>query len=355
MHLKTKKGSYIFILVVVLSIVIFTPFIFQLSTSQFSQTRQISSFTKSTTGLGIKSETTDTLDQQAYIAFVSDRKGNNDIYIMNIDGTNQRALTNHPASDRYPTWSPDGNYIAFQSDRDGDDDIYILDLHENQVRRITNNNIPDRRPSWSPDGNWVAYESGYNPDIFIIHYEQNLQTQLTNSPAIDSYPTWSPDSRCVLFVSTQDNQVGITDNNLYVIAVDSLHISRITEMQGIYDNPALSQDGEFIAYVIRQPFKIYLMNLIDGIHEPLIADTPTVSVARIPPEQSPEWSPITNTELIFAWNKDGNLEIYSIDAVNRITKRLTNNDFDDFEPDFWTLSSLVTDRFDDSLCLLLTR
>ena len=49
----------------------------------------------------------------AQLAFVSERDGNRQIYVMDADGGKQRNLTNNPSSDRDPSWSPDGKYIAF--------------------------------------------------------------------------------------------------------------------------------------------------------------------------------------------------------------------------------------------------
>jgi len=61
----------------------------------------------------------------ARIAFVSDRSGNHEIYLMNADGTDVRRLTDDPAFDSAPSWSPDGAAISFPSDRDGNLEIYL--------------------------------------------------------------------------------------------------------------------------------------------------------------------------------------------------------------------------------------
>ena len=67
------------------------------------------------------------VDAQAQIAFMSHRDGNPEIYVMNPDGQNQRRLTNNPASDHSPSWSPDGKRIAFVSKRNWNSDIYVMD------------------------------------------------------------------------------------------------------------------------------------------------------------------------------------------------------------------------------------
>ena len=59
------------------------------------------------------------VDAQAQIAFSSERDGNPEIYVMDINGKNQRRLTNTRGDDWSPSWSPDGKRIVFFSDRDG--------------------------------------------------------------------------------------------------------------------------------------------------------------------------------------------------------------------------------------------
>ena len=62
------------------------------------------------------------------ITFISDRDGNNEIYVMDADGSNQIRLTNDLGKDNRPSWSPDGTKIAFASARDGNINIYVMDV-----------------------------------------------------------------------------------------------------------------------------------------------------------------------------------------------------------------------------------
>lgn len=102
------------------------------------------------------------------LAFVSNRDGNGEIYTMNADGSQQTNLTHNPSRDSEPSWSPDGKLIAFQSCRDdprpvtcdscGDDDkivscnneIYVMNADGSGQTRLTNSLADDIRPVWAP-------------------------------------------------------------------------------------------------------------------------------------------------------------------------------------------------------------
>jgi TolB protein len=90
----------------------------------------------------------------------------NDIYIVDITGENLQQLTDHPAQDVYPAWSPDGQWIAFQSDRDGDMAIYLMEADGANPKRLANG----RSPEWSPDGQQIAFVSQQEnmESIFIM-------------------------------------------------------------------------------------------------------------------------------------------------------------------------------------------
>jgi len=93
------------------------------------------------------------------IAFNSERAGNTDIYIMNADGNDQRRLTDDPAYDAWPSWSPDGSQIAFVSTRNGNPDIFIMDADGSNLRQLTDHPANDIWPAWSLDGTRIAFPS----------------------------------------------------------------------------------------------------------------------------------------------------------------------------------------------------
>ena len=107
------------------------------------------------------------------IVFQSSRDGNPEIYVMNADGSNPTRLTDNRATDEFPVWSPGGKKIAFISNRDGQRDIYIMNADGSNVTRLTDNSITERTLSWAPDGTKIAFH-GYPPDgseanIYVVH------------------------------------------------------------------------------------------------------------------------------------------------------------------------------------------
>lgn len=91
------------------------------------------------------------------IAFASQRDGNWEIYVMEIDGSNVRRLTSNRADDRDPAWSPDGTQIAFVSARDGFLEVYVTDTAGSALRQLTDSSENKRKPVWSPDGSYIVF------------------------------------------------------------------------------------------------------------------------------------------------------------------------------------------------------
>jgi len=130
---------------------------------------------------------------QGRIAFQSDRDGSLEIYVMNADGTAVSRLTNNPAVDVFPAWSPKGNKIAFTSDRDGYPDIFIINPDGTNLTKLTDTIASDALPSWSPDGETIAFVSDRdgNDEIYTIRTDGSNSIRLTNEPAQDLFPDWS--------------------------------------------------------------------------------------------------------------------------------------------------------------------
>ena len=180
------------------------------------------------------------------IAFDSDRTGNDEIFAMNADGSNQVNLSNNPANDNNPAWSPDGKKIAFVSNRDGNDEIYVMNADGSNQTRLTNvNSFPDRAPSWSPDGTKIAFNSRRdgNDEIYVMNSDGTNQTRLTNNSARDLNPAWSPDGTKIAFDSDRNGNFKI-----FVMNSDGSNTIRLTNPLTNDRQPYFSPDGSKIVF-----------------------------------------------------------------------------------------------------------
>lgn len=97
-------------------------------------------------------------------ANVQENKNSSDIWVSSVDGIIHRQLTTNPASDREPSWSPDGKLIAFESTRSGENQIWVMSLSGGEPRQVTTLSTGASQAVWSPDGSMIAFISEVFPE-----------------------------------------------------------------------------------------------------------------------------------------------------------------------------------------------
>ncbi len=276
----------------------------------------------------------------SHIIFSSRRWWNYDICITNTYDGSITQLTKNQWIDFNPSASPDGKKISFVSDRDGNREIYIMDLEwldgyergrGNNLKNISNSKESDWTPVFSPIENKIAFSSYFpendNYDIFIMNSDGGKKINLTNSSSYEKFPQFSPDGSFIVYQGWQKGKMDI----FFVGLLDQNNINITNNLKSNDILPignAFSPDGRFIVFTSQREGNsdIYIMN-IDGsnmqqITKDLSSDTePTFSS--------------TDDLIVFTSERDGNREIYLYDLNSKLLKNLTNNPGNDWNPRFY--------------------
>jgi len=247
---------------------------------------------------------------------LSDKRYSN-LWIVNADGSDHRALTSGNHADTSPAWSPDGTRLAYLSDEDGRGQIYIRWMDSGQTARITNLEQSPAGIAWSPDGRMLSFTAlvpgtsrhiatlpsapagakwaepatvydrtvyrfngaGYlKPgfrQIFVVSAEGGAPRQVTSgdfpnggAAYAPSRPEWTPDGK-FLIVSVNrhaESEHVALDTEVYEFSVADGAVRALTSRKGPDNAPAVSPDGKWIAYTgfddrfqEHQTTKLYLM------------------------------------------------------------------------------------------------
>ena len=247
------------------------------------------------------------------VVFISDRDGNNEIYMMDFDGERVRRVTFNEDLDILPTWSADGEKILYTSYRKNNPDLYMFHLYTGKTDLIATKQA-NYAADWCLVGDKIAYTStkSGNAEIYIKDMESGKEKQVTFNPAIDTTPYWSPSGDEIVFTSQRSGTPQI-----YIMDADGTNVRRITHDGSYYDSPAWSPDGTRIAYVARieSRFDVYVYNLKDNTVMKL-----TEQSGR---NENPTWSP-DGRHLIFASNRSGTYQLYTIDYDGANIRQLTS-------------------------------
>jgi Tol biopolymer transport system component len=180
----------------------------------------------------------------------------NEIYVMNADGTDQRRLTRNAVTDGSPVWLPDGKRIGLvrsvrdSKGRSSRDEMYVMNADGSDQRRLTL--LPPRAGGLklSPDAEKIAFVAPAGPrgaaDIFVINTDGSGLRNVTNTVTTSFDFTWSPDGRRIAYLEGDPSPAG---GPLYVVNADGTGKQRLMHTVVVdLGLPSWSPDGRTIAY-----------------------------------------------------------------------------------------------------------
>jgi len=259
------------------------------------------------------------------IAFASNRDGNQEIYVMNADGSGVTRLTDNPAEDHSPVWSPDGGTIAFVSNRNGNAEIYLMAADGRGQTNLTENPAEDYDPAWAGNGARLAFTTSRDDpirtDIWVMNFDGSGQTKLRN---FGVSPAWSPDNSRIAGVFRFG---GLT--HLGVMPADASAEPQPLLQMGLSNFPAWSPDGRRLAFENAESPENSEILVINADGSNLVNLTNNRDIIDLYPTWSPDGS-----RLAFVSDRDGNQEIYVMGADGSGVQRLTNHAAWDGQPNW---------------------
>jgi Tol biopolymer transport system component/outer membrane protein assembly factor BamD (BamD/ComL family) len=236
------------------------------------------------------------------LAFVSDRDGNPEIYVMDEKGAVTR-LTHDVAFDDSPSWSPDKTHIAFASNRDGNWEIYRMNDDGTDVTQVTQDPASDTEPAWSPDGAYIAFTSDRDGKREIYMVGPDGITRITHTPdTAESWePAWGPNGT-IFFTSDRDGKQEI------------YRTTEAGEVEGVTDTPGRSESwsptwawgGNYTAFVSDRDGQQEIYMLSQGGTSQRLTNTPGDQAS---------WEPACSSSgqfVVFTSDRSGKPDIYTI-------------------------------------------
>lgn len=269
------------------------------------------------------------------LAFISDRDGDWDIYLLSPDGTLKNLTEESSGHEYFMNFTFDGKAVAFYSSDSGEVTPALVQTDGTGFKTMSwmeafasmlAEGRTDSDPAWSPDSKQIIWSKmrGLGVDLYLANADGSDEKSLVNKGPTDSAPAWSSDGKKLTFTADQSDQ-----QNVYVLDLASAEAIRLTEDSWDFQ-PVWSMDGKQILFArdVDDALKegtipIYIMNS-DGSD---LREFKTGDEFKGDPTYSPDGS-----QVVYMSNEDGNWHIYLMDTDGSNVRRLTEGDSNNMFP-----------------------
>jgi TolB protein len=258
---------------------------------------------------------------QTKIAFVTDRTGNKEIALIDVNGRTETMITHNGSINISPDWHPDGRSLLYTCFQRRNPDLYQVFLSTGSSLLLSAVPGPNATPAWSPDGRRIALmmRGENNTEIYLLNQQGKDPSLLTRSWDNKASPAWSPDGKQIAFVSDRSGSPQI-----YILDLATRKLRRLTYEGGYNCSPAWSPKGDRIAFARQEEgrFHIYLIRP-DG--------TDARRLTKEGNNENPSWAP-NGRHLVFASKIGGSYDIYIMTADGGGPWKLTASESNETEP-----------------------
>ncbi|MGH9398893.1 MAG: LpqB family beta-propeller domain-containing protein [Thermoanaerobaculia bacterium] len=252
------------------------------------------------------------------IAFLSDRDGSTDLYVISADGGGEARLTRTPEAESQPDWSADGKEIRFTVFANDASRIFSIEPDGKNQRPL--GTVPGRALRLSPDGKRALYWIGTwtAMKMFVSDLDGSKARQLTDGSGVVWGSRWSKDGKRIAFADNDSQGV----LNVYVMNADGSDRQQVTHFaasDGRAQMPSWSPDGRTLAVQSSgkdQPGHIWVVDVSIGTARKLAAhDQPYM-------DEVPAWFPDAK-RIAFQSNRTGRMEVWVMNVDGSGARQLT--------------------------------
>lgn len=197
-----------------------------------------------------------------------------ELWVMDADGGNRRAVVANAAENRSPAWTPDGQGIVYASRVTGNWEIFRIDVGTGTTTNLTRDPFADQHPRLSPDGQRIVFHTNRDLDfeIYTMAIDGSDVRAALRAPGDDRFPTWTPDGARIIWSRYVDDESRF---DLWIMSANGTGARPLVQSPFAELHPTVSADGRLVVFQSDRipPFSLFSAPIAGGATQAITGNT----------------------------------------------------------------------------------